>query len=1539
MIFLIYFAFSVNIKLYNYIYFIKDGYALKRKGLFIKHKALSVLLVAVLLLSGFGTSTFAEVLYTEPTDLSEGKLFTFDNQNILIGSSQLIDGSTVTVSDNSTLELQKERRVAGWGWSFKDDGTGNTVLRNQKSGSVSYSTAGSLRFNDNGEFCILKPAQAYYLSFKYKVVSAHVTFTSNGVTYPTENKVSVFSVGFGATVSNYPETGNRMSSIMTTLATPVNVTNERSTFKSKDEYGVETTKNVGEWYTEEIYFSTPDEMDYVPYLAFVVNFYNGTDLYIDDVYIKETPTVTLMLNGGSGIDVKQPAVVGKDIEIPTPYREGYRFAGWYNDLYCTEAFTDTVYTDENCNTTLYAKWEKELGTHTADFFDYETGSKEDGTHKNNVILNESNATDQFKIANIGDAYGTKALSIDGTGEVNALNRAYFPLGNSDGNITLKSNTTYSVLVETNKSLSEISSSYTLKLFTADSENANDTAVDVTAITINYSDSDRIYATFTTGEITEGKDALYIEICDKHVNVKTIVYNRIKLVQIDDDINYIRAYDRINNATYEFVGYVGDPVALPVLNNTANYAFGGWYTDESFATKHNGVHGNERVTYIYCLWENVPVDFENFVPALADSYHTVGDDIVIGRFDDSYGGRSMLKYSYKYAPNYFKGSHNAASLAVVYDKTTYKISFKYKLDTSLDDVQLKFFTAHRSNRWTYITNYDEATYTIYSKEAGDGWKEGTVYLTTDFVKAEHSDGLFVSFNPIVEGETVVCFDDFVVEIVKANEGIVAFLGKDGKAGLYERESVGATVAAPENEPDEYFSTFDGWYTDSEYTAPFTSASVTKGITYVYSKWIDNAEDFEGYVYENESVKADGNNTVLKNGEALLGEVEDNATYLVNYRFKTSTAGTKVYLKSANKADSNKNVTLYDDDGSEFAVSEELSDGAWHNVKRYISTSFAYDETDIGNMLYAVAEGDISIDDISISKIDVVYDNGSSVLTDENADALGSQAMRFFYSYKSENGATMTVDGEELTLVERGIVLKNTNTSEAVTLSKAENGEEGYFVKNKTYGFGSYWEFDSDKQEIVYSYYITGLYKSDIRNITARGYVKAKDTSGNVYTFYSREQSSCVKDVKAVAKEITDKDVHTFSGKNWNRFTIVNPKVMSYTYGMQIENLIEYAANKGVTLNRVTEKAEETPYEIVIGDTIRDTSALVSVEGENNYVIAVKGTKVIIKGGSDIATARAVSDFIEYLKFKDSLNCGADLYDGFELRGEYVASSDKYALTFSDDFDTFDTSVWGVYAGLGQGYKYESSVLGGTTTIRGYGNDPVLTKSGETKELVRVEDGNLVLATAYGTPTYQKDKDMNVQFFQSNISSFGKMIYQYGMLEIREKVAGVPACSSLWVNGDGTFNGEKRGCMTEFDLNENYGRTNHVESCIHHWANNHITGTQEHFRPDPADYTGSLTNIYKPDSSENSIYDDYHIYTFLWEEDKIVFAFDGVKYFEYDIPDWYRENAANNLILSCGMGTKGYGTVYDPANHSDYLESYIDYVKIYQVEDMGSKLYFK
>ncbi len=1493
----------------------------RKIGLSVK-RIISLALISAFVLACCVTpivSTAAEV-----SDLSEGKLFDFDNNNVLMGSNQLIDGSTVNTSDASTLELQTEMRVAGWGWSLADDGTGNKVLKAGKKDNTAYQTAGALRLNDNNEFCILKPAQSYYVSVRYKVVSTHVLFTSGGNTYPSESATSTFTIGYDSRVGNDVNSGARMPNIRTVLATPVKANNTQGTFFSTDEFGIETTKNTGEWYTEEIYFTTPAVFEsYSQHFAIATSFYNGFQIYIDDIYIKETPTIDLHLNGGSG-EVKKPALVGAEIEIPEPVREGYTFAGWYRDEALSVAFTDTVFTNDNCNISLYAKWQADHNIYTADFYNYEK-----------VTLNSSTYTESnFSIISNGSKEGNKKLNFDGRKAISTTNRAFFPLANDSGNITLKSNTTYAVMVDYTMQCEMAGSQYKLRVLSAAADNINDTPV------IHYdelvpSGDYRHYITFTTGEIASGKTAAYIEISSKNSNVINVGFNKIKVIQIDDGMSYLRAYDTFSYVTYEYLGYTGDTVDLPVFTSSGAFVFDGWYTSQNFEKKHSGVLGSEKLDFAYSFWSNKPEDFENFVPILADSYTTVGKDIEIVRDANSYAGAKMLKYTYNYVPNYFAGESNAISLAKVYDKTTYKVTFKYKLDKSLDDVQLKFFTAHRSNRWCYITNYNEATYTVYSAETGKGWKEATVYLTTNFVKAEHSDGLFMSFNPVVEGETVVCIDDFTLEAVKADEGVVAFLGKDDKAYAYERAAVGTNVKVISTQPSEYFSAFEGWYTDKECTVPFKSTAVTKGITYVYSKWTENAENFEGYLYSNRRVVTESGNKVLKSGSAILGKAEDNSTYLVTYKYKTSDASASVYFETAPETYESAFAVKYTEEGSILKGKEVIADNAWHTVKRYISTSFFNEQS---NMLYAVASGDIAIDDIVFKKIEVLLEKGTSALTSENEQAADSQALRFYYSYESDNGATVTVDGEELTLVERGIVLKNAAADEgALTVTNAENAKKGYAIKNKTHGFGSYWNYDSENEAVVYSYYLTDLYKDDTRDIYARGYIKVKDEDGTVYTIYSSKNNTTVKAVKAVAAEITDKKVHTINGKNWNRFTIVNPKVMPYIYGREIENLIDYAVAKGVTLTRVNEKVAETPYEIVIGDTVRDTSSLVSVKNDNEYVIAVKGNKVIIKGGSDIATAQGVADFIAYLEYKDSLSCGADLYDGFELRGEYAPASDNYVLTFNEDFNTLDLNKWGSYAGYDYGYYYGESILGGSYGNRSVNGNAVLTKSGETKKLVRVEDGNLVLGSAWVTPTEPKDIEMNVEFMHANLSTFYTMLYKYGMLEIRSDVADVPSATSFWINdASGNGFGQHQGCMTEYDLIENYGRTNYYASAIHHWSNNLTTNNLDHFGPPAENYTGNMEQVYKPDFDESSIYDNYHIYTFLWEEDKIVFAFDGVKYAEYEVVDWYRENMANCIILSSGLGDACYGAVFEPNRHTDYYETLIDYIKIYQVEDMGSTM---
>jgi hypothetical protein len=80
----------------------------------------------------------------------------------------------------------------------------------------------------------------------------------------------------------------------------------------------------------------------------------------------------------------------------------------------------------------------------------------------------------------------------------------------------------------------------------------------------------------------------------------------------------------------------------------------------------------------------------------------------------------------------------------------------------------------------------------------------------------------------------------------------------------------------------------------------------------------------------------------------------------------------------------------------------------------------------------------------------------------------------------------------------------------------------------------------------------------------------------------------------------------------------------------------------------------------------------------------------------------------------------------------------------------------------------------------------------------------------------------------------------------------------------------------------------------------------------------------------------IFTFLWENTGITFAFDGVKYYDLFVTEDHLERVANYVIIGTGMANRDYGSKYDPEIHSDYYETLIDYIRIYQVENMGSRM---
>ncbi|MEE0947052.1 MAG: InlB B-repeat-containing protein [Acutalibacteraceae bacterium] len=1288
---------------------------------------------------------------------------------------------------------------------------------------------------------------------------------------------------------------------------------------------------------------------------------------IDDVIVYEITDnmtkVDFVQKSGYGQNHIRIGVKGLTIDMPhNPSHATDMFYGWYIDSALTKFSAHKTYPDSDI--TVYAKWARNPVTIVN--FDDITSDVFTENNSNTASLNSSTKYASSK----------NSLMLDRRADGNY--ETYAPLANKDGYVKLESNTTYAVSFFYFYP-AQTSSAYVNFNFTVSGADKYENPVTVgKQYKAKYATRWTVAYTFiSTGELTEGNNYLYLNVVNTSSNVVSNVLYMESLVitRIDEGRNHVFAYDEKNNRLAEIDGDYGAEIQYPDWN-TNQYEVTGWYYELECDNLYvENVHKEELYTELFCRWEAADLNFDNYSQEDSNSKYTVGDDISLSR-EEAYDTERSLKYSYNYAIKYFETSNNAVSLFRVNDKSLYKLSFRYKLTEAQSDVDIKFLTAHINNRWSFITDYEEATYRIYSGEIGDGWKQATVYLYTKFVNLGTS-GLFMTFNPLVEGPTTLYIDAVSIDYLGTDKSVVAFLDENNNSGSYAEVTAGEKVTAPQA-PQTQFSSFEGWYTDKELTIPYTAENTTAGITYVYGKYSYGNENFDSYTFKSNSEKNYSKNNRVENGaltytadekaDALsgilrLGKIEDNTSYKITFEYKAEGQVNNIKFATADELDINENLTQYLDDGN---IVKITADGKEHSAKAYITSSFAYTvpkdkyvnerenkNAHYGDMLYVVfdaQQGKITIDNIKIEKVEALYEKGASVLTEQASEEAGEQAMRFYFGYQAENLVQMEIGGESFTLVERGIIFKNarntatgTVTEKGITVSGitiANAKSKGHIVKGKTYGFGSYWEYDSKEEQIVYSGYITDYDIGDTRLTAARGYIKVKDEKGEIYTFYSSDKKTYVKENSDRFAEKTDKRIHTFGEDPWVYYTIVNPKLMPYIYGEQIENLIEYA-NKthGFDIQRVTEKAEETTYEIVIGDTKREASSLVEVTEEDKYVIAMIGTKLIIKGGSDLATMQGVKDFIDYLKYKDSLKCGAYIYDGFVKEGYVSKTGDDYALTFNDEFEgsTLNFNYWGAYNNQSMNsYNEGDTCLGGIGYTRAPGDPGFTTADGlVVKDGIFVRDGNCVLPCARINDT---------DFVTARMSTFWNMIYQYGMFEISVKVPEPPSHSGWWMNGAATgqssfiklFGRESRGCMTEYDLLENFGIYNFYAANIHYWWSS--TGIRDggHSSLDGVSAADDRNDYYVPDSDENDMYDNYHIYTFLWNDDNIVFALDGKKFYTFNNDTTYYDRMPNYIILAAGLGGKFYGANYDPEIHKSYYENLIDYVRVYQIENMGSQM---
>lgn len=419
-----------------------------------------------------------------------------------------------------------------------------------------------------------------------------------------------------------------------------------------------------------------------------------------------------------------------------------------------------------------------------------------------------------------------------------------------------------------------------------------------------------------------------------------------------------------------------------------------------------------------------------------------------------------------------------------------------------------------------------------------------------------------------------------------------------------------------------------------------------------------------------------------------------------------------------------------------------------------------------------------------------------------------------------------------------------------------------------------------------------------------------------------------------------------GADLGAFTVVKPLFSDYISVMEIEEYIDFYENYGYKVVYNDDVDKETTYEILLGNADREASKSVTVEGDN-YVIKVVGTKIVIKGGSSLATFRAIRHFNELVKASANGGEAINWTDGYVINGKYDASeSGTYTLNWADEFDgsKVDLSYWSSYNGGAQ----NASVLGGKQWE--YGPDG---------ENVRENGPNMPGRMAYITDgklafeNYRVDKDF---FIQSFCTQQG-LLWKYGVAEISVQVPETPSATSLWFNcapgkikmgGGKTINISSGNTFTEIDLIENYGNPNFPQACVHRWwtepslddiVNNlsHNVALDETFFDKDSSLGYEVPGEkYGADGMADKT---QHVYSWYWDKNQMKFAFDGRRWCTYDY------TTANSVsihalftyfIISGAFGNSTYGVTWKEDEHPDYTIGYLDYCRVYQTDAITSQM---
>lgn len=370
--------------------------------------------------------------------------------------------------------------------------------------------------------------------------------------------------------------------------------------------------------------------------------------------------------------------------------------------------------------------------------------------------------------------------------------------------------------------------------------------------------------------------------------------------------------------------------------------------------------------------------------------------------------------------------------------------------------------------------------------------------------------------------------------------------------------------------------------------------------------------------------------------------------------------------------------------------------------------------------------------------------------------------------------------------------------------------------------------------------------------------------------------------------------------------------------------------GVTLELVTDSADETEFEILVGDTNRYETAL----DANHFAVTLKDKKLIFEGGHRVMVEKAVKWFMSLPRKAGEVETLTGHAPDF--KPTVTIGGEEFNYVWGDEFDGnfLDKTKFEQYTHMG--------FLGDDFDIK-Y-DDP---------DTMRVEDGMLKCFIRKNTNPDSKAK-YNIP---ESICSGRMLWYQYGYVEIRVKLPlKHGSWCGWWMTSHCRPHPEDLGdwqYLAEVDIYEVTG-SDCFEPNLHKWFKNYAGTFRQINLPDGREvrqgdyrYGGKTPEFYHVPEAED-ISEVYYTVGFRWNCDEMVMSIDGIEYNRFDLNYNFMNYSdmrhfknglfhfiLNTCVFSDSIPWAGTPAMRMTAEDDENLpyEQFVEYVRLYQKPGEG------